>query len=121
MQPGFTGADGRRLRRDFWCSRRLSRPVSTSARQHALHLHNHLQDYSGPCVAGADLVVCVQLITALPSLSQVNPDVSGGVAVWAHVGGFITGMLLIKVFEKPDRVAEREAAARRPEVWSFPR
>ncbi len=63
----------------------------------------------------------IQLITALPSLSQVNPDVSGGVAVWAHVGGFITGMLLIKVFEKPDRVAEREAAARRPEVWSFPR
>ena len=63
----------------------------------------------------------VQLISALPSLSQVNPDVSSGVAVWAHVGGFIAGMLLIKVFEKPERVAERAAAARRPQVWSFPR
>ena len=54
----------------------------------------------------------VQVISALPSLSQVNPDVSSGVAVWAHIGGFITGALLIKVFEKPDRVAERQAAGR---------
>jgi membrane associated rhomboid family serine protease len=26
---------------------------------------------------------------------------TGGVAVWAHVGGFVAGLLLIKVFEKP--------------------
>src|SRR6184192_4322081 len=58
----------------------------------------------------------VQVITALPSLSQVNPDVSSGVAVWAHIGGFITGVLLIKVFEKPNRVAEREAAGR-AQLW----
>ncbi|HEY2374432.1 MAG TPA: rhomboid family intramembrane serine protease [Gemmatimonadaceae bacterium] len=63
----------------------------------------------------------IQLITALPSLSQVSPDVSSGVAVWAHVGGFVTGMVLIKLFEKPERVAERQAAARPPQVWSFPR
>lgn len=25
----------------------------------------------------------------------------GGVAVWAHVGGFVAGLLLIKVFERP--------------------
>jgi membrane associated rhomboid family serine protease len=59
----------------------------------------------------------VQLITALPQLSQVNPDVSSGVAVWAHVGGFVAGMLLIKLFEKPDRVAERQAAGR-ARLWS---
>jgi len=58
----------------------------------------------------------VQVITALPSLSQVNPDVSSGVAVWAHIGGFITGALLIKMFEKPNRVAEREAAGR-AQLW----
>jgi membrane associated rhomboid family serine protease len=63
----------------------------------------------------------VQLITALPSLSQVNPDVSSGVAVWAHVGGFVTGMVLIKLFEKPQLVAEREAAARGQQFWSPPR
>jgi membrane associated rhomboid family serine protease len=59
-----------------------------------------------------------QLIAALPSLSQVNPDVSGGVAVWAHVGGFVTGMVLIKIFEKPALVAEREAAGRAQHIWS---
>jgi len=59
----------------------------------------------------------VQLITALPSLSQVNPDVSGGVAVWAHVGGFVTGMALIKLFEKPSLVAERSAARRIHPSW----
>ena len=63
----------------------------------------------------------VQLITALPSLSQVNPDVSSGVAVWAHLGGFVTGMLLIKVFEKPNFVAEREAAGRLQHGWPTPR
>ena len=59
----------------------------------------------------------VQLITALPQLSQVNPDVSSGVAVWAHVGGFIMGVLLIKLFEKPERVAERQAAGR-AQLWA---
>jgi len=61
----------------------------------------------------------LQVISALPSLSQVNPDVSSGVAVWAHIGGFITGALLIKVFEKPDRVAERQAAGR-AQHWQQP-
>lgn len=43
----------------------------------------------------------VQLVAALPQLSQVNPDVSGGVAVWAHVGGFVAGVILVKLFENP--------------------
>lgn len=32
-----------------------------------------------------------------------GPDAGerGGVAVWAHVGGFVAGVLLIRVFEKP--------------------
>jgi len=58
-----------------------------------------------------------QLIAALPQLSQVNPDVSSGVAVWAHVGGFIAGVLLIKVFEKPALVMERETARRARAIW----
>ena len=40
-----------------------------------------------------------QVLTGLPELMQVNPDVSGGVAVWAHVGGFVAGVLLVKLFE----------------------
>jgi membrane associated rhomboid family serine protease len=31
---------------------------------------------------------------------------SGGVAFWAHLGGFIAGVVLIKLFERRDRVAE---------------
>jgi membrane associated rhomboid family serine protease len=59
----------------------------------------------------------LQVISALPQLSQVNPDVSGGVAVWAHVGGFITGVILIKLFEKPALVAQRDAIRRSRQLW----
>jgi membrane associated rhomboid family serine protease len=49
----------------------------------------------------------VQVLTA--STSPVRAEVSGGVAVWAHIGGFVTGMLLVKVFENPRLVAQRNA------------
>jgi membrane associated rhomboid family serine protease len=32
---------------------------------------------------------------------------SGGVAVWAHIGGFLGGMVLVKLFENPRLVAQR--------------
>ncbi len=48
-----------------------------------------------------------QVIAALPDLMSVNPDVSGGVAVWAHIGGFLTGVLLVKLFENRRLVARR--------------
>jgi rhomboid family protein len=48
-----------------------------------------------------------QLMTALPQLGQLRPEVSGGVAVWAHVGGFVCGLVLIKFFENPDLVRRR--------------
>jgi hypothetical protein len=31
------------------------------------------------------------------------------VAVWAHIGGFVLGMILVKVFENPRLVAQRNA------------
>jgi membrane associated rhomboid family serine protease len=37
----------------------------------------------------------------------MRPDISGGVAVWAHIGGFVGGLLLIKVFENRVLVAKR--------------
>ncbi len=33
----------------------------------------------------------------------------GGVAFWAHVGGFVAGVVLVKLFARPDRVAEHTA------------
>jgi membrane associated rhomboid family serine protease len=42
----------------------------------------------------------LQLVSGLmPSAGQ------GGVAVWAHVGGFIAGVVLVKLFVVPSRVA----------------
>src|SRR5688572_19927782 len=33
-----------------------------------------------------------QVISALPSLTSIRSEVSGGVAFWAHVGGFVAGV-----------------------------
>lgn len=55
-----------------------------------------------------------QLIAALPMLSSMRTDVSGGVAVWAHVGGFVAGVALIKLFQNPVLVrAHRDALGAR--------
>jgi membrane associated rhomboid family serine protease len=51
-----------------------------------------------------------QVLTGLPQLSPMRPDVSGGVAVWAHVGGFLAGVVLIKLFENPRLVRRRNVA-----------
>jgi membrane associated rhomboid family serine protease len=42
-------------------------------------------------------------------LTPLNPAVSNGVAVWAHIGGFVTGVVLIKLFVKPAFVTQRNA------------
>jgi membrane associated rhomboid family serine protease len=42
-----------------------------------------------------------QLLAGLPQLSAVDTEVMGGVAVWAHVGGFLAGAILIRFFRKP--------------------
>ncbi len=57
-----------------------------------------------------------QLLTALPELSQVNPAASSGVAVWAHIGGFVAGALLIRVFANP-RLVEQRKALREAAPW----
>ncbi len=51
-----------------------------------------------------------QLVAALPELTN-GADLSGGVAVWAHVGGFVTGVLLVKFFENRSLVVRRTRIA----------
>jgi membrane associated rhomboid family serine protease len=43
-----------------------------------------------------------QVVSGLPQLMTVNPEVSGGVAVWAHIGGFVAGVVLVKLFVNKD-------------------
>jgi membrane associated rhomboid family serine protease len=47
----------------------------------------------------------MQVLTAY--LTPLRADVSSGVAVWAHIGGFLSGMILIGVFRNPRLVTER--------------
>jgi membrane associated rhomboid family serine protease len=42
-----------------------------------------------------------QIVAGLPQLSAVDKNVTGGVAVWAHVGGFIAGATLVRIFARP--------------------
>jgi membrane associated rhomboid family serine protease len=42
-----------------------------------------------------------QVLSGLPQLSSVDPNVTNGVAVWAHVGGFLAGVVLVHMFRKP--------------------
>jgi membrane associated rhomboid family serine protease len=43
-----------------------------------------------------------QVVAGLPQLMTVNREVSGGVAVWAHIGGFVAGVILVKLFVNED-------------------
>ena len=51
-----------------------------------------------------------QLVAALPELKN-GADLTGGVAVWAHLGGFVTGVLLVKFFENRRLVVHRSRIA----------
>lgn len=52
--------------------------------------------------------LALQVLMGLPTLAGVG-DFAGGVAVWAHVGGFLAGALLVRLFVRPDLVQERRA------------
>lgn len=52
-----------------------------------------------------------QVLAGLPQLTQIQES-AGGVAVWAHIGGFIAGALLVRFFAhdtpiKPSKVTLR--------------
>jgi len=51
----------------------------------------------------------IQVIAGLPQLSSVRPDVSSGVAVWAHIGGFVAGVAFIRMFVSSQLAAKRAA------------
>jgi len=59
----------------------------------------------------------MQVLSGLPQLNQVNPEVSGGVAVWAHVGGFVAGAVLVKLFENRQLVQRRTMVSDARGTW----
>ncbi len=54
----------------------------------------------------------VQLFSGLPQLNTVA-EPSEGVAFWAHIGGFIAGMVLIKLFQNPRYTGQRTSIRHR--------
>ena len=46
--------------------------------------------------------------------SQINPE-GGGVAFWAHIGGFVAGVVLVKLFARTDRVEAHRHTHWRPQ------
>jgi membrane associated rhomboid family serine protease len=51
----------------------------------------------------------LQLVSGIASLSSDAATAAGGVAYWAHVGGFVTGVVLIWLFRQPDQVTKVRA------------
>ena len=51
-----------------------------------------------------------QVIAGLPQLMKVDPEVSSGIAVWAHIGGFAAGVVLVMLFRDPQLVEAHRAA-----------
>ncbi|ATB30671.1 rhomboid family intramembrane serine protease [Melittangium boletus] len=49
----------------------------------------------------------VQVITGLPQLNSLEAEGGSGVAVWAHVGGFVAGLVLVKLFENHELTLRR--------------
>lgn len=50
--------------------------------------------------------------------AMTPPELGGGVAYWAHIGGFLTGMVLILVFRRPGvPLLDRGRTSRRPQPW----
>ncbi|MBL0939509.1 MAG: rhomboid family intramembrane serine protease [Gemmatimonadaceae bacterium] len=59
-----------------------------------------------------------QVVAGLPELSPLRREISGGVAVWAHVGGFVAGALLVRLFENVELVKRRRTVSDAKAVWS---
>jgi rhomboid family protein len=54
------------------------------------------------------------LIQFISGFSQIGGE-EGGVAFWAHIGGFVAGLVFVKLFARNDYVAEHAAHHWRPQ------
>jgi membrane associated rhomboid family serine protease len=55
-----------------------------------------------PAVFFLGLWFAMQFFTGLGSLAITSPNEAGGVAFWAHVGGFVTGFIIAQFMPKPE-------------------
>jgi len=55
------------------------------------------------------MLIYWMLIQVLSGLTTLGGEPGGGVAFWAHVGGFVVGMIMVKLFAQPAYVAAHQA------------
>ncbi len=61
-----------------------------------------------------------QILSGLPQLGRVS-EPSGGVAFWAHIGGFVAGVVFVKLFENRALLElRRRHEHRRSLTWRWP-
>jgi membrane associated rhomboid family serine protease len=53
------------------------------------------------------------VLQVVGGFGQIGSE-GGGVAFWAHVGGFVAGVILVKVFTRSDRVGAHRSHHWRP-------
>ena len=52
------------------------------------------------------------LLQMIMGVGQLGAEYTTGVAVWAHIGGFFAGALLVKLFERPQLVEAKRQGRR---------
>jgi membrane associated rhomboid family serine protease len=60
------------------------------------------------------MLIYWMVLQLVGGFGSVLSEESGGVAFWAHVGGFAAGLVLVKLFERRDRAAQHAAHHWRP-------
>jgi membrane associated rhomboid family serine protease len=61
------------------------------------------------------MLIYWMVIQLVGGLSGIASEKGGGVAFWAHVGGFVAGVVLVKLFAKPNHVMEHQQHHYRPQ------
>ena len=61
-----------------------------------------------PAIVFLGIWFAMQFFTGLSSLAVAPAQEAGGVAFWAHVGGFVAGIVLALIMPKPRPYSERE-------------
>jgi len=65
------------------------------------------------------MLIYWMVIQIFGGLAQSVAEEGGGVAFWAHIGGFVAGVVLIKLFAKPSHVLEHATHRYRPRRVSW--
>ena len=61
------------------------------------------------------MLIYWMVLQLLGGFSRIGSGAKGGTAFWAHVGGFVAGAVLIKLFERRDRVRSHRASHWEPD------